>query len=131
MQYLDEFTRALYTAVPELPAAMRDEGEQAEPDHDIPTSWLGYLGGALATVLPRLSPEAAGQAFTVIERYLTRADDALSTGIATGLLESLANAVSRGRLEAPLLAGVLRPASRQYIDAWDELTLGRSSLESE
>ena len=49
--------------------------------------------------------------------------------IATGLLEALASEVSGGRLDGPTLAGLLGPQSRAYLDAWDQLTLGRSSLE--
>ena len=56
MQYLDEFTRALYAAAPDLPSAMRAEGEEAEPDHDIPTSWLGYLGGRWRPCCPDCPP---------------------------------------------------------------------------
>ena len=102
-------------------------GEDAEPDQEIPTSWLGYLGRALAVVLPSLERETTNAAFQVIEDHL-RSNDELRTGITTGLLEALANAVSSGRLPGPTLAAVLGPESRAYIDAWDEFTLGRSSL---
>lgn len=128
MQDLDEFVRALYDKVPVLPDVLVAGGEDSEPDHEIPTSWLGYLGQALAEVLPSLERETVNAAFQVVEDHL-RSDDALRTGITTGLLEALANAVSSGRLPGPTLAAVLGPESRAYIDAWDEFTLGRSSLQ--
>lgn len=128
MRDLDAFARELYGAVPSLPDALRADDEDPEPDHDIPVVWLAFLGRSLARVLPSLEADERTRAFAVIEHHLTRADQALRTGIATGLLEALANAVSDGRLPGPTLASALGPESHAYIDAWDQLTLGRSSL---
>ncbi|GAB2884394.1 hypothetical protein [Nocardioides pacificus] len=128
MRDLDEFVRALYRAAPVLPDALRVDDEDPEPDHELAIVWLGYLGHTLARVLPSLEEAERARAFELVEHYLARADDELSTGIATGLLEALANAVSGARLSGSTLASVLGSESRAYIDAWDQFTLGRSSL---
>ncbi len=112
---------------------MRDElrraGDDELPDHEMPTIWMGDAGRALAHALGNLPDDARQAVFGVVERAMASGSERLSTWVATGLLEALAGAVSRRELDPGLLAGLLGPASRAYVDAWDQFTLGRSSLD--
>lgn len=109
-------------------ATLEDTGD-VEPDAELPTVWAGDAGRALADALPALSPTGRAAAFDAVERAVASADERLSTVVCTGLLEALAGRVSAGELDPALLAASLGPASRAYVDAWDEFTLGRSSLD--
>jgi len=126
MTELEQFARDLYAAAPGLREAVRGD---ADPDPDIPTLWAGTVGRAVAATLTGLSPDDRAATFAVIERHLAGGSQLLRDVISTGLLEALASEVSGGRLDGPTLAGLLGPQSRAYLDAWDQLTLGRSSLE--
>ncbi len=126
MTELESFARDLYAAVPEVRQAM---GPDAEPDPEIPTLWAGSVGRALARVLPGLAPADGVAAFAVVERHLAGGSRLMRDVISTGLLEALASQVSSGALDGPTLAGFLGKESRAYLDAWDDYTLGRSSLD--
>ncbi|WP_181309627.1 DUF7674 family protein [Nocardioides campestrisoli] len=128
MEDLDEFVEALYGAAPGLTDVLREADEPA-PDPDFPSVWLADVGRALARLLPSLAEHQASEAFQVVERYLVRGGEFLKAAIATELLEALASEVSSGKLSGPALAAVLGPESRAYLDAWDEFTLGHSSLD--
>jgi hypothetical protein len=123
---LEQFARDLYAAAPGLREATR---EDADPDPEMPTVWMGDAGRAVAHALGNLPDDARRAVFGVVERAMTSGSEQLSTWVATGLLEALAGAVSRHELDPGLLAGLLGPESRAYIDAYDEFTLGRSSLD--
>ncbi|MCR6033068.1 hypothetical protein GGQ22_16710 [Nocardioides sp. zg-579] len=123
------FIDAVLEAAPEVGDALRAQGEDTAPDLEIPVLWLGLVGRAVATCLPRMSPDVASRVFGTVEHHLAHGSESMSTAVATGFLESVAGAVSADRLAPDLLAGVLGPESRAYIDAWDQFTLGRSSLE--
>jgi hypothetical protein len=66
----------------------------------------------------------------VVERHLANGSELMKTCVSTGLLEAAASELSSGRLSGPTLATLLGPQARSYIDAWDQFTLGRSSLDS-
>ncbi|MDN4173312.1 hypothetical protein QWY28_10190 [Nocardioides sp. SOB77] len=122
------FIDAVLDAAPEVEDALRALGEDIAPDLEIPVLWLGFVGRAVATCLPGMSADAAGAVFATVEHHLVHGSESMSTGVATGFLEAVAGAVSAGRLDPGLVAGVLGPESRAYVDAWDQFTLGRSSL---
>jgi len=125
MNEFDEFGDELGRIAPEV---MRALGDGAAPDHEIPISWMGSVGKAVADTLNRLAPEVRADVFQLVERHLARGSELMRTAVATGLLEVVASEVSGGRLDGPELARLLGPESRAYIDAWDQFTLGRSSL---
>lgn len=125
MDELDDFALELFARVPDAEQVIRADGGTVEPDHEVPTVWLGEVGAAV-TALPE---PAARAALEVVERHLGAGSQAWRDAVCTGLLEALAGAVSAGRMDGRTLATMLGPRSRAYIDAWDEFTLGRSSLE--
>lgn len=125
---LEVFAAELCAAAPAVRARLEDTGD-VEPDPELPTVWAGDAGSALAAALPALSGAERAAAFALVERAVASGGEWLSTVVCTGLLEALAGRVSAGELDPALLASVLGPASRAYVDAWDEFTLGRSSLE--
>lgn len=126
---LDGFAAALFAAAPTVREKLRLAGDDELPDHDMPTIWMGDAGRALAQALGELPEDQRRAAFDVVERGMDPASARLSTWVATGLLEALAGAVSRGDLDPALLASLLGRESRAYVDAWDQFTLGRSSLD--
>jgi len=126
---LDDFARDLLSVAPTVVDLLTEWDDGLSPDPEMPTVWMGYAGRAVAKSLDRLSPEQQRGAFEVIERYLANGSELTKTCVTTGLLEAVANAVSGGRLDGPHLATLLGPESRAYIDAWDQFTLGRSSLD--
>lgn len=120
---------ALVRVAPDIEADLRAQGSSIEPDLEIPTLWMGDVGRAVAHVLDQLSPGARRAVFDVVERYLAGGSERMKDAVATGLLEAVASEVSAGRLDGPALATLLGPASRAYLDAWDQFSLGRSSLD--
>ena len=126
---LDDFADALFAAAPAVREELRRAGDDELPDHEMPTIWMGDAGRAVAHALANLPDDARRAVFGVVERAMTSGSEQLSTWVATGLLEALAGAVSRRELDPGLLAGLLGPESRAYVDAWDQFTLGRSSLD--
>ncbi|MGH3348734.1 MAG: DUF7674 family protein [Nocardioides sp.] len=129
MNELDDFADSLFQAVPAMKHALRSRGDEAEPDHEIPVLWLGTVGRALVAVLPQLDEAQAATAFEIVERYVEGGSSSMKDALCTGLLEAVADEVSAGRLDGPTLAALLGPESRAYVDAWDQFSLGRSSLE--
>lgn len=129
MTELDDFARDLLTAAPAVGDALTEMGEELAPDPEMPTVWMGDAGQALANTLDQLSQEQQRAAFSVVEHHLATGSQLMKNCVATGLLEALASEVSGGRLDGPRLAALLGPESRAYIDAWDQFTLGRSSLD--
>ena len=84
------------------------------------------------TASERLSRDrrtADRRVFALVERHLAGGSQSMRNGVATGFLEALASAVSSGRLDGPFLAGFLGPESRAYLDAWDQFTIGHSTLD--
>jgi len=126
---LDDLAGELFAAVPELREAMTEAGADPVPDPDAPTLWLGEVGTALAGRAERLAPGRFAEALAVVERHLAGSDQRMRDAICTGFLEALASAVSGHRLRPSLLADHLGPQSRAYVDAWDQHTLARSSLD--
>jgi hypothetical protein len=126
MSDLEQFARDLYAAAPAVRDAVRGG---ADPDPEVPTLWAGAVGRALAAALPSLPADQQAAAFAVVERAMADGTEHLRTVVATGLLEALASEVSGGRLDPALVASLLGPASRTYVDAWDDYSLGRSSLD--
>ncbi len=129
MDELNAFAGDLFRILPSLREEMRRAGDDDEPDAEMPTVWMGQAGRALSAVLSELPDQARREAFALVEREVAQGSELMRTGVSTGLLEALAHQVSAGRLEGALLAGLLGPESRAHIDAYDEFTLGRSSLD--
>jgi hypothetical protein len=125
------FARDLAAAAPDVVVALRAAGEDIAPDLEVPTLWMGAVGHAIAQALPRLDPATRTTVFGLVERLLGTGSELTRTALTTGLLEAVAAEVSAGRLSGPDVAAVLGPRSRAYIDAWDEFSLGRSSLGDE
>lgn len=123
MRELDEFADELFAAAPALAGAMEEDGADPSPDHEIPSLWLGEVGSAIMS----LPEPAARAALGVVERHLT-GSETWKDVLCTGLLEAVAGAVSSGQVPGRVVAEMLGPRSRAYVDAWDEFTLGRSSL---
>ncbi len=128
MSDFEEFARELLRLAPEVGEAMVAAGDDVSPDLEIPVAWKGSVGSALPTAFPRLSPGVRADAFALVERHLAGGSELMQAAVTTGLLESVASAVSGGRVRGPELAAVLGPRSREFVDAWDEYSLGRSSL---
>lgn len=126
----------LHTLAPDLaacaPALARaiDDGALREPDVEIPVLWAAFVGRALAGAWRQLAPAERAAALGVVERHLARGTELTATAVSTGLLEALASEVSSGRIDGSDLAEHLGPESRAFLDAYDEFTIGRSSLES-
>ena len=129
MNEFEIFTRDLHRLAPEVGGRMRDRGDDVEPDLEIPVAWMASVGAAVGDVFGDLSPDVRREVFALIERHLARGSELMQTALTTGLLESVASAVSGGRVRGPDLAAVLGPRSREYVDAWDEFTMGRSTLD--
>ncbi len=128
MSDFDDFLADLRRAAPAVVQRLEDDGEQVEPDLEIPVSWMGSVGRALADTFPGLGEAERRAAFGVVEHHLARGSELMATALTTGLLESLVHQVSRGRVVGAELAEHLGPQSRQFVDAYDQFTLGRSSL---
>jgi hypothetical protein len=126
----EEFADALLSAAPAVADELRRDEEDLRPDMDFPTMWFGTAGTAIADAFDRLSDAELRTVFGLVERHLASGSDLMGDCLTTGLLEAVANAVSRGKVDGGVLAGLLGPQSRRYVDAWDQFTLGRSSLES-
>jgi hypothetical protein len=124
----ETFARDLLRLAPEVGARMRAMGDDVTPDLEIPVAWMGSVGSAIGNVFSDLSPDVSREVFALIERHLASGSELMRTAVTTGLLESVASAVSGGRVRGPELAEVLGPRSREYVDAWDNYSLGRSSL---
>ena len=125
---LDEFAEQLFAAAPQVAEEMVRRGDDPAPDREIPTVWMGAVGGAVCSCLDRLPADASAAVFDVVERHLVDGSPVMGTAVATGLLEQVASAVSGGSVPAALVAGLLGPESRAYLDAWDQFTLGGPSL---
>lgn len=125
---LRRFLDDLAAAAPAVVVRLEERGH-AEPDAEVPVLWLAAVGHALADVLGDLTPAERDAALTVAEHHLVAGSERLSTAIATGLLEALASEVSGGRVDGPGLAAHLGPRSRAFLDAYDDFTVGRSSLD--
>jgi hypothetical protein len=124
---LRDLLRDLLAAAPAVRARLEAVG-QVEPDPEIPVLWLASVGGALSEAFATLTRAERDAAFAVVEHHLTHGSERLSTAVATGLLEDVASHVSGGRLDGAELATHLGPRSREFLDAYDLFTLGRSSL---
>ncbi len=120
---------ALLRVAPQVETELRAVGSSAQPDLEIPVVWMGDVGAAVARVFDDLAPGDRREVFDVVEHHLSTGSQKMKEAVATGLLEAVASEVSAGRLDGPTLATLLGPASRAYIDAWDQFTLGRSSLD--
>jgi hypothetical protein len=129
MTEFDEFIEAVLRIAPGVGERLEVRGDGVEPDLEIPVLWMAFVGRALSVTLDELSGPQQRAVFDVIERHLVNGSDLMKDAVATGLLEALASEVSDGRLDGPHLATLLGPESRAYIDAWDQFTLGRSSLD--
>lgn len=105
-----------------------DARDLREPDLEIPTLWAAFVGRALASAWAGLGAAERTAAMGVVETHLTAGSELLSTAVATGLLEALASEVSARRIDGPDLATHLGPRSREFLDAYDQFTLGRSTL---
>ncbi len=127
---LDGFAAALFAAAPTVREKLRLAGDDELPDHDMPTIWMGDAGRALGAGARRSCPRtSAAPPSTSSSADGPGLGAAAATWVATGLLEALASAVSRGDLDPGPAASLLGRESRAYLDAWDQFTLGRSSLE--
>lgn len=129
MDELDRFLADLLRVAPQVEQALRTQGSSVQPDLETPVAWLGDVGAALAELLTTLEPATQQAAFDVIEAHLVHGSRLMKDAVATGLLEMLASEVSGGRLSGPALGELLGPRSRAYLDAYDEFTLGRSTLD--
>ena len=129
MTEFDEFIGAVLQIAPGVGEQLEADGDGVEPDLEIPVVWMAFVGRALSATLDQLSVPQQRAVFDVIERHLAGGSQLMKDAVATGLLEALASEVSSGRLSGPRLAALLGPRSRAYIDAWDQFTLGRSSLD--
>lgn len=129
MTELDDFIDDLLTVAPAIATDLQSRGYDVRPDLEIPTAWAGWVGRSVAHVFQGLGPADRTRLFAVVERHLAGASESTSTVVATGFLEAVANAVSRGDLPGSELAEALGPQSRAYLDAYDQFTLGRSSLD--
>jgi hypothetical protein len=129
MTEFDRFAEELLRVAPELESGLRERWEDARPDPETPILWMSAAGGALARAMDSLGEETLRAVFDLAERYLAGGSQSIRNGVATGFLEALASAVSAGFLEGPRLAAYLGPASRAYLDAWDQFTMGRSTLD--
>lgn len=129
MTELDHFVDDLLAVAPAIATDLETEGYDVRPDLEIPTAWGGWVGHSTCRVFASLDPGDRARLFAVVERYLVGGSEATSTVVATGFLEAVAHAVSRGEVPGPDLATVLGPHSRAYLDAYDQFTLGRSSLD--
>jgi hypothetical protein len=125
---LHRFLDDLLAVAPAVRPALEARGE-AEPDLEIPVLWMASVGSALCDVYADLAPAERDAAFAVVEHHLVTGSEQLTTAVATGLLEDVASHVSGGRLDGPELATHLGPRSREFLDAYDAFTLGRSSLD--
>jgi hypothetical protein len=125
----DDFISAVLRIAPGIGERLEADGDGVEPDVEIPVLWMGYVGRALARTLDQLTAEQQQAVFDVVEQHLAGGSQLMRDAVATGLLEAVASEVSSGRLDGPRLAALLGPQSRAYLDAWDQFTLGRSSLD--
>lgn len=128
MTDVEDFARELFRLAPEVGQAMVAAGDDVSPDLEIPVAWMGSVGSALGSAFAELPADVRSEVFALVERYLVRGSELMRTAVTTGLLESVASAVSGGRVRGPELAEVLGPRSREFLDAWDDYSLGRSSL---
>jgi class 3 adenylate cyclase len=129
MTDIGDFARDVFAVAPSLREAMTARGDDALPDPDLPTLWMGDLGGAVVSSFAELRPDELRAVFETAERHLATASQRMRNAICTGFLEVFASAVSGGRLSGESLAELLGPESRAYLDAWDQFSLGRSSLD--
>ena len=128
MTELEQFARDLYAAAPRAaggrPAGTPTRTPTCPPCGPAPSVGLWPRPSRVSptTHRRRPSPSSSGT--------WRRGSQLLRDVIATGLLEALASAVSGGAAGRPdRWPGCSGPQSRAYLDAWDQLTLGRSSLE--
>ncbi|WP_121254268.1 hypothetical protein [Nocardioides ferulae] len=129
MEAMHDFAAALLAAAPELGTQMVAAGDDPRPDAELPGLWPGRAGAAIVACLPTLGDPARQRVFEVVEQHLVSGPEPVRSAVATGLLEQVASALSSGRADPALVARLLGPQSRAYLDAWDDFTLGRSSLE--
>ena len=129
MGELDDFIDELLLVVPAIGTSLESWGYDVRPDLEIPTSWAGSVGATVARLFPGLEVADRARVFAVVERFLASGSQLTQDCVATGFLEALANGVSSGRIDGPALAEVLGPESRAYLDAWDQFTMGRSTLD--
>lgn len=129
MSEFDEFADELIRIAPGLEPALRARDEDVRPDPETPILWMGAAGSAVAKSMDTLDEETLHRIFDLAERLLATGSQSLKNGVATGFLEALASAVSSGRIDGPRLAGFLGPKSRAYLDAWDQFTIGHSTLD--
>lgn len=122
--FMDELERL----APAVGAALEADDEPRRPDMELPVLWMGALGHAIARSLSELSEDRQRAVFDLVERGMRSGGVLLRTALATGLLEALATDMDRGVVSRDLVAGLLGDRSRGYLDAWDEFTLGESTL---
>jgi hypothetical protein len=127
MHELEQLAVRIERLTPLIGDALEDDGEPRTPDLEIPISWMGYLGHAIARSLDRLAPETARAVFDLLDEALASGSKLTGEAVATGLLEALANDLDRGVVTRDQLAPLLGPHSRAYLRAWDEFTLGSST----
>jgi hypothetical protein len=124
-----DFAAALLALAPQVADALTARGDEHAPDPEFPISWMSQAGVALARSLDDQPQETRAGAFALVEERLAQGSTAMREAVATGLLEALASEVSGGRADPGTVAALLGPQSRAYLDAWDQFTLGRSSLD--
>ena len=123
------FLADVLSGAPVVEGELERAGVPVAPDLEIPVLWVAGIGHAIVETFDRMTPRQRHDVFTAVEQHLSTGSELLQTAITTGLLEVVSEAVNTGRLDADEVAVLLGQESRSYVDAWDEFSLGRSTLE--
>ncbi len=113
-----QFLLDLTSFVPSLQLAHDECNEYWHPETPPLTTMFGELGHQLMKSFPQMSSSERASVFSLIEDGMSGGSEELQTGLATGLLEAIANRdyrypdVFRDILES------LGPASRKHVDGW-------------
>lgn len=111
------FLEQIAHASPSLEEAYREIRADWAPESPPITVAFGTVGGKLADAFDALDLPARTRVFDLIEEGMEADDEALSTAIATGLVEAFAaGAVRRGSWNN--IKGELRTLSRSHAEAW-------------
>ncbi|MEJ7832393.1 MAG: hypothetical protein WKF79_05720 [Nocardioides sp.] len=129
MDQFDEFADELLRTAPQVAQELRRGEDDVRPDPEFPGSWLSTAGRAVVRCFDRLDESRRVAVLAMVERHLATGTQPMKDAVATEFLEALASAVSGHRLDGPTLARYLGKESRAYLDAWDQFTMGRSTLD--